>query len=221
VNSNQLIKLVQSQENLKALIVDLDGTLVDTMNVHKKGYELLFDQHGWNFDSEIWETKGPMGGTKWLQEILVANNVINSEKVAAKLKRAKTIWFLKNINRVKIIEPVFELIQWARQNTILKTVCATTAFQEIIDRIFDMYHLYGYFDLVLTAKDVPNGKLKPDPYIYYEALNRLNVKAENCIAIEDSDIGCQSALSAGVACFNISSNKLRIATPLHDDQLST
>ena len=217
MNKNLLIELIQSQKKLRALIVDLDGTLVDTMNVHKRGYELLFDQYGWNFDNEIWETKGSTGGTEWLQEILVANNVSDSVKVANELKKIKTKWFLKNIDRVKLFDPVFELIQWARQKTDLNLVCATTALQEIVDSIFDKYHLYSYFDLVLTAKDVPTGKLKPDPYVYNEVLIRLKVKAENSIVIEDSDTGCESALSAGITCFNITSKKLRVANPLHEN----
>lgn len=221
MSQNNLIKLIQNQKDLKTLIVDLDGTIVDTMDVHKMGYELLFRQHGWNFDNQIWEEKGPMGGTEWLDEILEANNVPNPIIVAGELKRLKTEWFLENINKVKLIDSVFGLIHWARQSTTLNLVCATTAFQEIVDKIFDKFHLNNYFDLVLTAKDVPHGKLKPDPYIYNQALIRLKTKAENSIVIEDSDIGCESALSAGITCFNITSNKLRIANQLHENRLSS
>jgi len=206
VYKNQLIELIQNQKDLSVLIVDLDGTLVDTMAVHKKGYMLLFRQHGWNFDNKIWEEKGSMGGTEWLQEILMANNVADPIKVANKLKRLKTKWFIENINQVNIINPVLDLIKWTRQNTNLKIVCATTALQEIVDKILDKYDLNGYFDLVLTAKDVPEGRLKPDPYIYNEVLKKLKVNAENSLVIEDSVVGCHSAMSANISCFNITTN---------------
>ena len=42
---------------------------------------------------------------------------------------------------------------------------------------------------------------KPKPYIYLEALKQLEVEANECIVIEDSDSGVQAAISAG--CFAI------------------
>jgi HAD superfamily hydrolase (TIGR01509 family) len=74
---------------------------------------------------------------------------------------------------------------------------------------FDLSHrstgLLQYFDFVLTAEDYPRVKPHPDPYL--RAIKESGVRPDACIAIEDSERGLASALSAGLRC-------LVVPTPL-------
>jgi len=67
---------------------------------------------------------------------------------------------------------------------------------------FDTMHadtgLTRYFEFVLAREDY--GETKPHPEPYLLALDRLRMKAETCVAVEDSERGLASARSAGVRC---------------------
>jgi HAD superfamily hydrolase (TIGR01509 family) len=67
---------------------------------------------------------------------------------------------------------------------------------------FDLIHratgLLKYFDFVLTASDF--SRVKPDPEPYLRAVERTGFGPEACVAIEDSERGLASAMSAGISC---------------------
>ena len=54
------------------------------------------------------------------------------------------------------------------------------------------------FDAVVTSEDYANGKPSPDPYL--TAASRLGVLPSGCLVFEDTEIGRQSALAAGMEC---------------------
>jgi beta-phosphoglucomutase-like phosphatase (HAD superfamily) len=58
--------------------------------------------------------------------------------------------------------------------------------------------LLGCFDLIVTSDDCVRSKPDPEPYLL--ALSRLGLRAEQCLAIEDSPRGLASARAAGVPC---------------------
>jgi HAD superfamily hydrolase (TIGR01509 family) len=76
---------------------------------------------------------------------------------------------------------------------------------------FDVIHrhtgLLKYFDFVLTASDY--GRAKPDPEPYLLAVNRSRVDPEECVAIEDSARGLESARAAGIRCIVVPSGLTR------------
>lgn len=74
----------------------------------------------------------------------------------------------------------------------------TSSRREHFDAIHDRLDLVGYFRFVLTIEDYQNSKPAPDPYLL--GLRRLGVSAGECLAIEDSPRGLQSALAAGIRC---------------------
>ncbi|MDR2851645.1 MAG: HAD-IA family hydrolase, partial [Burkholderiaceae bacterium] len=54
----------------------------------------------------------------------------------------------------------------------------------------------GWFQVIATAEDAPNKK--PDPQVYRCVLDRLDLPARQCLAVEDSAIGLRAALAAGL-----------------------
>ena len=58
--------------------------------------------------------------------------------------------------------------------------------------------LIQLFDAIVTSEDYINGKPAPDPYL--EAARRLGVIPSECLVFEDTEIGRQSALAAGMEC---------------------
>jgi len=79
---------------------------------------------------------------------------------------------------------------------------------------FDLIHqstgLLKYFDFVLTASDYTRVKPHPDPYLL--AVERSGVRREDCVAIEDSERGLESAMRAGVRCIVVPTALTRSGT---------
>jgi HAD superfamily hydrolase (TIGR01509 family) len=102
--------------------------------------------------------------------------------------------------------------QWAHNVDVLnmarehgcKTALATMSYCEQVSRILDILDWNEQFDFVATRDDVEHGK--PDPEIYLLAARMLDVAPENCLVLEDSAVGVQAALNAGMKVVAISTD---------------
>jgi HAD superfamily hydrolase (TIGR01509 family) len=77
----------------------------------------------------------------------------------------------------------------------------TSSRRDHFDIIHSRCNLLQYFDFVLTAADFERVKPHPDPYLL--AIQRSGADKDECIAIEDSERGLQSAARAGIRCIVI------------------
>jgi len=66
-----------------------------------------------------------------------------------------------------------------------------------VEMAVERFNLSQYFRCVVSADDV-GGRGKPSPDVYLEAVRRLGLSSDSCIAIEDSVNGMSAALSAGL-----------------------
>jgi ribose 5-phosphate isomerase A len=90
-----------------------------------------------------------------------------------------------------------DLLEWA-QETACRVGLATMSYCEQVSRILDLLNLSDSFDFVATLDDVEQGK--PDPEIYHLVARCLDVEPEQCIVIEDSPAGVEAALRARMHC---------------------
>jgi HAD superfamily hydrolase (TIGR01509 family) len=73
---------------------------------------------------------------------------------------------------------------------------ATGGSRFVIEKTLQVVGVSDWFDEVITADDVSNGKPAPD--IYLEAARRLGVSPTKCLAFEDAPAGIDSARAAGM-----------------------
>ena len=78
----------------------------------------------------------------------------------------------------------------------IKIGLATSSDRAWIDKYVNLLGIGQYFDCYCTADTVKN--VKPDPALYLQALDKLNVSANEAIAIEDSPNGARAAVAAGL-----------------------
>ena len=57
------------------------------------------------------------------------------------------------------------------------------------------YNIYQFFDVIVTGEEIENSK--PSPEIYLKVMDKLTVKANNCLVIEDSLAGVEAGLKSG------------------------
>jgi beta-phosphoglucomutase-like phosphatase (HAD superfamily) len=78
---------------------------------------------------------------------------------------------------------------------------ATGATCDTASKVLASIDLADCFDAIVSGYDVPHNKPAPD--IYLLAATRLRLKPHECLAIEDSQVGVRSAVSAGMRCIAV------------------
>jgi HAD superfamily hydrolase (TIGR01509 family) len=190
---------------LQALIFDVDGTLAETEELHRRSFNETFRQFDldWNWDERLYAKLLQTTGGKERMVRYVADYVPHQRDVLdnlAELHRVKTKRYLSLLQQGALaLRPgVARLIHEARARG-LKLAIATTSNPQNVKAL-----LVGAFGddspnwFTIAAGDVAPKK-KPSPDIYYQALEAMDVGPGNAVAFEDSSNGLQAALRAGLA----------------------
>ncbi|MBI2613966.1 MAG: HAD-IA family hydrolase, partial [Candidatus Levybacteria bacterium] len=80
-------------------------------------------------------------------------------------------------------------------------VLATSSSRSAVNKFINKFHLSNAFSLIITKDDVT--KRKPDPQIYNLAKEKINLKDEEILVVEDTQIGVEASKSAGLICVAI------------------
>jgi beta-phosphoglucomutase len=178
---------------LRALLFDLDGTLIDSAEANYAAYARALSEVGLAIDPAELERR--VGGRQWrafLPEMLAT---VGIECDPSQVARRKGELYRQTIGELHLNGPLLALAASVRP--AMKTVLVTTASADNVSAILSHFALRDTFDVVVTGDDV--SRHKPDPEAYRLALARLALEAGECLAFEDSDAGVASAVAAGIA----------------------
>ena len=115
----------------------------------------------------------------------------------ADLKRERDLMYSEMLrNQPRVLPGVAETLESLHGHSRMAVV--TSSHRPHFDLMHANTGLTKYFEFVLTREDF--GETKPSPEPYLLALKRLGMKAEKCIAVEDSERGLASARAAGLRC---------------------
>jgi sugar-phosphatase len=173
-----------------ALLLDLDGTLVDSEPLHRARYRTWFAHRGWAYDDSV---AAQFTGRRADDVFRTVDGPWNGEDPDALLAE---IVALEPHRRLP--EPVggaVEAIAWARASGI-PLALVTSATTRWAARALEPLGGIDAFDTTVTRDDVELGK--PDPACYALACERLAVDAAAALACEDAPDGVRSAAGAGV-----------------------
>jgi HAD superfamily hydrolase (TIGR01509 family) len=116
------------------------------------------------------------------------------------LKRERDLLYSEMLrDQTRVLPGVAETLKALHRQVRMGVV--TSSQRQHFDAIHARIGLTAYFEFVLAREDY--GKAKPNPEPYLLALQRLRVKAENCVAVEDSERGLAAARAAGLRCLVI------------------
>lgn len=180
---------------IKAIIFDLDGVLVDSEPIHFKAHRRALDSFGIHLTLDDYMDFGVAKGdlnlyTKASQKYVVA---IDFEKIASLKKE-----LYKNLinEKSELMDGVIEVLETLSQKYIL--AIASSGEKSAVSFILQKFDIEKYFDFIVTGNDVE--KVKPNPDIYLKVVELMDLKKEECIAIEDSESGLIAAKEAGIKC---------------------
>lgn len=200
-----------SMHPLRALIFDVDGTLAETeRDGHLPAFNAAFAEAGldWFWDRALYgrllEITGGKERLRYFARHFAPEVVARPdfEVLIRQLHQAKTAHYIRLVEegRLHLRPGVAQLIGEARQAGIRLAIATTTTPENVMALLKGSLGptAVDWFE-VIGAGDVVPAK-KPAPDIYQWVLARLDLPAEACLAIEDSENGLKSALTAGLRC---------------------
>ncbi|GAB5491371.1 MAG: HAD family hydrolase [Phototrophicaceae bacterium] len=180
----------------KAIIFDMDGTLVDSEVVWDIAEKEMFADMGLVYNAEIREQVIGLRLDEFFERLIDIYSLDNSvEELQAELIKRMLIKI------PEMVEPksgAQAIIEWAAQQGIPYCIASSSPMTIIEASV----QAQGWSDLIphlYTADSVPKGKPAPDVYLY--AAEQLGVNPEDCLALEDSPNGARSAVAAGMTCY--------------------
>jgi HAD superfamily hydrolase (TIGR01509 family) len=179
---------------LRALLFDLDGTLIDSDARHFEAFRRVSVPYGIVFD-EAFFLRHMSGHTN--AEACAALYPSLSAAEHLRIADEKEALFRTMLTEgASAIRGARELIDWAAARDIRLGV-VSNAPPDNISASLKAIGLEGRFDVEIGGGMVARGK--PDPAPYLEALVRLGVAARQAAAFEDSPLGVRAAVAASVA----------------------
>lgn len=174
----------------EALLFDCDGTLVDTMGLHRLVWTEIFARYDFTMTSAWWDEYANVALLPFVRAAIPDAD----DALAHDLNRESIGLFME---RLHLIDPLEHVIEVARQHHgRLPLAVVTGGYRDVIVPTLDAAGITDLFDIIVTADDVVNSKPAPD--LYALAAQRLGVDPQRCLAYEDSDIGMASARDAGI-----------------------
>ncbi len=190
--------------SVRALIFDVDGTLAETEELHRRAFNETFAEAtlDWHWDREMYRqllktTGGKERMLAFQRQYLPAGPALSPDRVA-ELHRQKTARYVDLVagGALTLRPGIAELVARAGTRGI-RLAIATTTSRANVDALCKS--CWGgdadtLFEVIAAGDEV--AKKKPAPDVYLLALQRLDLAADRCVAIEDSRNGVLSALAA-------------------------
>ena len=178
---------------IRAVLFDMDGTLIDTEKYYRIFWPKALAAFGYEMTDEQALTMRSLGRPfapaklrEWFGEEL--------DYYAVREKRKALMEEALVRDGIRVKPGAKELLAFLRECGITAAV-ATATDRERACQCLQQTGLADYFDQVVSATQVKEGKPSPDIYLY--ACRALERKPEECMAVEDSPNGVLSAYRAG------------------------
>ncbi|MCU4176198.1 HAD family hydrolase [Carboxylicivirga sp. N1Y90] len=195
-NTSSLLEIIVSTPNIKAIICDMDGTLVDTLPAHYEAWLKACAPYNVNFSMDYFQKLTGRPAVELAKDIISKYNLpIEAEE----LVRIKNAYVSEKLDKVEVIQSVFEVIQHFHGK--LPMTVGTGAREDMATGILEATKLRQYFDAVVTSDNVSN--YKPHPETFLKGAAHVGVKPENCLVLEDGDLGIDAAKSAGMMVIDV------------------
>jgi len=178
---------------LRAVIFDVDGTLIDSVDLHALAWHEAFAHFGHNVGIVEARSQIGKGGDKLLP-VFLSQDQIGDHGEALEAWRGNH-FKARYLSLVRPFSAVPELLQRLRDQGT-KLAVASSAKKDELEAYLDIARVGDWFDVTVSSGDVESSK--PDPDVFQAAMRKLGVRADEAIAIGDSPYDAEAARRTGV-----------------------
>jgi len=189
--------------NIKAVIFDLDGVIVSTDEHHFQAWKQLADEERIPFDRKDNERLRGVSRMESLEIILEkSSRTYSAAEKQTMVRRKNDIYreLLKGLSPSDVLPGVTSTLQVLRERGIKIAIGSSSKNAVPILRAIG---LADVFDTVADGNQI--SRSKPDPEVFRLAAQRMGVSSEQCLVVEDADVGVEAALAAGMSVLTVGS----------------
>lgn len=181
--------------HLRGVLLDVDGTLIDSNDAHAAAWADAFREFG--YDDIVAERVQPlvgMGGDKLLPQLTGLDH--QSDRAKAIVERRKEIFKTMYLPHLRAFPCVHELLARFKQDD-LALIVATSAQKEELNELLEQTQLEELIDRKTSSSDADRSK--PDPDIIKAALDRGQLRPDEALMLGDTPYDVEAAIHSGVA----------------------
>jgi beta-phosphoglucomutase family hydrolase len=188
----------------RAVLWDLDGTLVDSVDYHWRAWHDTMRAEGFELDYQrfldSFGQKNDRILTTWLGASVTAETINRVGEAKEALYRDLAV-----AEGVVPLPGAAEWIERLRAGGWRQAIASSAPAENVrvMLRLLDLAHV---FDAIVSAEDVTAGK--PDPQVFLAAAAKVQVPSAACVVVEDAAAGVEAARRAGMKCVGVSSTNV-------------
>jgi len=179
----------------KAAIWDVDGTLVDTAELHFQAWQAICREQGRDFNRADFAATFGQRNPDIIRKLF--GDRFNAEEIAALGDRKEVLYRAAASNGVDLLPGVRALVEDLHRAGFAQAI-GSSAPHANLELILRLTEIAGFFEVVVGSEDTQRGK--PDPQVFLTAAERLGVPASRCVVFEDAVAGVQAARAGGMKC---------------------
>lgn len=179
---------------LKGLLFDMDGVLVNNLEVHRAAFAEFFRRYG--VERTFDELSRVFGrGNDDIMDSLMPPEVV--ERVGIReLGYQKEAIYRELYAPIITPQPgLLEFLAEAERHN-LRAAVGSSGYRVNVDFVLERCHIERYFEAIVAGDEVTH--CKPDPEIYLTAANKLGLQPSECVVFEDAEAGIEAAKRAGI-----------------------
>jgi len=178
-----------------ALILDMDGVIVDSEPLHKEADRRIFREIGLDVPVEVLQEYAGTGADVFYRALLDRYGAQGDPEALHRRKiEIMQALLRRNTPPVPGIHALVERAdRWG-----LRLAVGSSSDDSVVETVLSRLGLRAFFTAVVTGDAVSRGKPAPD--IFLLAASRLRLPPEGCVVVEDSKAGVEASVRAGMAC---------------------
>jgi beta-phosphoglucomutase family hydrolase len=180
---------------IEAVIFDLDGVIVESERAHIESEKQVMRKYGIEIGEDELHT---FTGTTAKHMFTELKRKYRLDAPLERLLEEKDeILFRLLEEDSEPTKGVLEVIRKLRMLRV-KLAIASSSRRKLLKFLVDKLGVEGFFDVIVSGDDIVFGK--PDPEIFLKCAERLGVRVECCVVVEDAELGVLAAKRAGMKC---------------------